>query len=102
MAQLADRIALVTGGAQGLGAALCLRLAREGCDVVVADLDTPSRRSERQEWWRGRTGRRTDAFKVNVADEEQVRALFDGVVGKFGEIKCLVANNAGVVRLRPD
>ncbi|HRA66432.1 MAG TPA: SDR family NAD(P)-dependent oxidoreductase, partial [Caldilinea sp.] len=40
MSQLTGRVALVTGGAQGLGAALCLRLAREGCDVMVADLNS--------------------------------------------------------------
>jgi NAD(P)-dependent dehydrogenase (short-subunit alcohol dehydrogenase family) len=36
---LQDRIALVTGGAQGLGEAICHRLAKEGCHVVVADLN---------------------------------------------------------------
>ena len=35
---LQDKIALVTGGAQGLGQAICLRLANEGCHVVVADI----------------------------------------------------------------
>ena len=35
---LANRIALVTGGAQGLGQAICLRLAHEGCHVVIADI----------------------------------------------------------------
>ena len=38
---LQDRIALVTGGAQGLGQAICARLAEEGCHVVVADLNEP-------------------------------------------------------------
>ncbi|MDW8269529.1 MAG: SDR family NAD(P)-dependent oxidoreductase, partial [Anaerolineae bacterium] len=37
--QLQDRIALVTGGAQGLGEALCWRLAQEGCHVAVADIN---------------------------------------------------------------
>ena len=47
MAQtLANKIALVTGGAQGLGAALCQRLAQEGCDVVVADLNLDRRRAD--------------------------------------------------------
>jgi sorbitol-6-phosphate 2-dehydrogenase len=99
MAQLLDRIALVTGGAQGLGAALCLRLAREGCDVVVADLNAEQAQQTAQ-MVAQETGRRTDAFKVNVADEEQVRALIDGVVGKFGRLDILVAN-AGVVRSGP-
>jgi 3-oxoacyl-[acyl-carrier protein] reductase len=37
--QFEDKIALVTGGAQGLGRAICERLAEEGCHVVVADLN---------------------------------------------------------------
>ena len=40
---LQDRIALVTGGAQGLGQAICWRLAHEGCHVVVADLNEEKR-----------------------------------------------------------
>ena len=38
MSHLQDRIAIVTGGAQGLGAAICRRLAQEGAAVVVADI----------------------------------------------------------------
>ncbi len=99
MVQLSDRIALVTGGAQGLGAAVCLRLAREGCDVVVADLNIEQAEQTAQ-MVAQETGRRTAAFKVNVADEEQVRALVDSVVSKFGRLDILVAN-AGVVRSGP-
>ncbi len=36
---LEGKVAIVTGGAQGLGEAICLRLAKEGCDVLVADLN---------------------------------------------------------------
>lgn len=99
MTQLTDRIALVTGGAQGLGAAMCLRLAREGCDVVVADLNgeqaEQSALAIAQE-----TGRRVLALKVNVTDEEQVRDLVDTVVNEFGRLDILVAN-AGIVRSGP-
>ncbi len=99
MTQLTDRIALVTGGAQGLGAAICLRLAREGCDVMVADLNGEQAEQTAQ-MVAQETGRRVLAMKVNVADEEQVRALVDATVREFGRLDILVAN-AGVVRSGP-
>ncbi|GIK71680.1 MAG: sorbitol 6-phosphate dehydrogenase [Chloroflexota bacterium] len=96
MTQLLDRIALVTGGAQGLGAALCMRLAREGCDVVVADLNAQQAEATAaavaQE-----TGRRCLSMAVNVCDEEQVRTMVDATVDAFGRLDIVVAN-AGVVR----
>lgn len=96
MTQLLDRIALVTGGAQGLGAALCMRLAREGCDVVVADLNAQQAEATTtavaQE-----TGRRCLPMAVNVCDEEQVRTMVDATVDAFGRLDIVVAN-AGVVR----
>ena len=99
MNQLTDRIALVTGGAQGLGAAICLRLAREGCDVMVADLNGDQAEQTAQAIAQ-ETGRRVVAVKVNVADEEQVRALVDATVRTFGRLDILVAN-AGIVRSGP-
>ncbi len=99
MTQLTDRSALVTGGAQGLGAAICLRLAREGCDVMVADLNGEQAERTAQVVAQ-ETGRRVLAMKVNVADEEQVRALVDATVREFGRLDILVAN-AGVVRSGP-
>ena len=99
MTLLTDRIALVTGGAQGLGAAICLRLAREGCDVMVADLNGEQAEQTAQAVTQ-ETGRRVLAMKVNVADEEQVRALVDATVREFGRLDILVAN-AGVVRSGP-
>lgn len=99
MTQLTDRIALVTGGAQGLGAAICLRLAREGCDVMVADLNGEQAEQTAQVVAQ-ETGRRVLAMKVNVADEEQVRALVAATVHEFGRLDILVAN-AGVVRSGP-
>ncbi len=96
---LTDRIALVTGGAQGLGAAICLRLAREGCDVVVADLNA-EQAEQTALAVANETGRRSLALPVNVADEEQVREMVDAVVSEFGRLDILVAN-AGVVRSSP-
>lgn len=97
MAQfLQDRIALVTGAAQGLGAALSLRLAREGCDVVVADLNGERAGQTAAEIAR-ETGRRTLALTTDVTNEEQVRAMVDQTVETFGQLDILIAN-AGIVR----
>ena len=92
---LQDRIAIVTGGGQGLGQSICLRLANEGCDVVVADLNeqtaTDTAAKVRQE-----TGRRAISFKVDVTDEAQVEALVKRAVDEFGKLDILVSN-AGIL-----
>jgi sorbitol-6-phosphate 2-dehydrogenase len=90
---LKDRVALVTGGAQGLGEGLCLRLARAGCDVVVADL-----REEQAGAAAARigaeTGRRAIAVRADVTREEDVAALFDRTRTEFGRVDIAVANAA--------
>jgi sorbitol-6-phosphate 2-dehydrogenase len=93
---LADKIAVVTGGAQGLGAAICLRLAREGAQVVVADLKL-EQAQQVAESVAQETGRTTRAVQVNVTDEAQVQSLMEGVAAEFGRLDILVAN-AGIVR----
>ena len=96
MSQLTDKIAVVTGGAQGLGAAICRRLAQEGAHVVVADLKIDQAEQVAQAVAL-ETGRRTAARQVNVTDEAQVQALVDNTVAEFGRLDILVAN-AGIVR----
>ncbi len=92
---LQDKIALVTGGAQGLGQAICLRLATEGCHVVVADLNEEAAVTTAREV-AAATDRQTLAFKVDVTDESQVEALVAQTVEKFGRLDILVSN-AGVL-----
>ena len=92
---LQDQIAIVTGGAQGLGAAICLRLAQEGAHVLVADLNLEGAQRTASEIME-QTGCRTMAFKVDVTDERQVEAMVDGAVGEFGRLDILVSN-AGVL-----
>lgn len=92
---LEDRIALVTGAAQGLGAALALRLAREGCHVVLADLKIEAAQ-ETAAAIAAETGRRTLAVACDVTKEDQVEAMVRAVVDSFGRLDVLVAN-AGIV-----
>jgi len=89
---LEDRIALVTGGGQGLGQAICLRLAQEGCHVAVADINE----SAAVETAAAIESRRTVAIHSDVTDETQVAAMMDRVVAEFGRLDLLVSN-AGIL-----
>jgi sorbitol-6-phosphate 2-dehydrogenase len=92
---LQDRIAVVTGGAQGLGAAICRRLAEEGCHVVVADLNLEGA-EETAAGIAEQAGRRAIAVGVDVTDEAQVEALVNRTVEAFGRLDILVSN-AGIL-----
>ena len=92
---LQDRIALVTGGAQGLGAVICHRLAREGAHVVVADLNLDGAERVAADV-AAQTDRRTVAVGVDVTDEAQVMAMVDRAVQEFGRLDILVSN-AGIL-----
>jgi len=92
---LQDRVALVTGGAQGLGEALCQRLAREGAHVVVADVNLEGAEHVAAQI-AAQTGRRALAVKVDVTDEAQVAAMVARAVGEFGRLDVLVSN-AGIL-----
>jgi len=92
---LQGKIAVVTGGAQGLGAAICHRLAREGACVVVADLNVAGAQATAAEI-EAQTGCQTLAVGVDVADEAQVEAMVRHTVDAFGRLDILVSN-AGVL-----
>lgn len=89
------RIAIVTGAAQGIGAAIAARLAGDGLDVAVVDLDAAAcadtvRAIETH-------GRRALALGADVADEDAVAAAVATITDKLGAPTVLV-NNAGVLR----
>ena len=92
---LQDQVAIVTGGAQGLGAAIVARLAAEGAHVVVADMNIAGAQATADEVAHV-TGRRTWALAVDVTDESQVAALVDQTHETFGRLDIVVAN-AGIV-----
>ncbi|MCR4407123.1 MAG: sorbitol-6-phosphate dehydrogenase [Anaerolineae bacterium] len=92
---LQDRIAIVTGGAQGLGEAICHRLAREGAHVVVADLNLEGAERVAADIM-AQTDRRAIAVQVDVTDEAQVVTMVDRAVAEFGRLDILVSN-AGIL-----
>jgi len=92
---LQNRIAIVTGGAQGLGEALCQRLAREGAHVAVADLNLEGAERVAADV-AAQTGRRALAVRVDVTDEAQVAAMVARAVDEFGRLDVLVSN-AGIL-----
>ncbi|MBN2385527.1 MAG: 3-oxoacyl-[acyl-carrier-protein] reductase [Anaerolineales bacterium] len=93
---LQDRVAVVTGGAQGIGRAIAERLARQGATVVVADLQIEKAEAAAAEI-AAATGQTVTAAAVNVAEAESARAMLDGLVEKYGRLDILV-NNAGITR----
>jgi sorbitol-6-phosphate 2-dehydrogenase len=96
---LENRSAVVTGGAQGLGAAICRRLADEGVHVVVADLNLEGA-EEVAAAIGEETDRRAVAVEADVTDEEQVAAMVDRAVKTFGRLDVLVSN-AGILIAEP-
>jgi NAD(P)-dependent dehydrogenase (short-subunit alcohol dehydrogenase family) len=96
-ATAAARTAFVTGAAQGLGAAIALRLAREGYDVAISDPD-PARLHVSAQAIEA-LGRRAYAVGLDLREQAGIEAAFAGAVAALGEIQVLV-NNAGVTLRR--
>jgi meso-butanediol dehydrogenase / (S,S)-butanediol dehydrogenase / diacetyl reductase len=91
--RLAGRKALITGGAQGMGAAIAVHWAAQGAAVCVADLNEDGVAQVAADI-RAAGGQATH-FKLDVTSEEQAIAAVAHVVNEFGEINLLL-NNAGV------
>ncbi len=91
---LNGKSAVVTGGGNGIGRALCLALARQGVNVAVADLEEKAAREVAQEV--AEFGVRSVGLAVDVTDESSVSALADSSWRAFGNVEILV-NNAGVM-----
>ena len=92
--RLDGKRALVTGGGgDGLGAAICARLAEQGADVAVLDI-SPEAAATTVASIRNRWSVRAEPVVADVGDEAQVRAAADGLFERWGGIDILV-NNAG-------
>jgi NAD(P)-dependent dehydrogenase (short-subunit alcohol dehydrogenase family) len=91
-ARLEERIAIVTGAAAGIGAAIARAFCGEGARVVVADRDSEAAEATAKE-----IGRAAIAMRLDVTNEDQVRAVVADTLARFDRIDILV-NNAGIMR----
>ena len=98
MYQLDGKVALVTGAAKGIGRAIALRLAQEGADVAVADIDETGARSVAEQ--ARSLGRRALAIKADVARRDDVEAMVARTGDALGGVDIAVAN-AGIVAVTP-
>jgi 3-oxoacyl-[acyl-carrier protein] reductase len=90
--RLEDKVALITGGAAGIGKATAKRFSEEGARVVICDVNAAAGEAAAQELGAG-----VAFYQVDVRDRQAVQAWVDEVIQKYGQIDVLV-NNAGVLR----
>lgn len=95
MINLAGKVALVTGSARGIGAAIALKLAQAGCNLVISDIDADG--SEATAAKIRDMGRDAVAIKADVSKLDQAEMLVKESIEKLGKIDILV-NNAGITR----
>jgi len=97
--RLENKVALVTGGSRGIGAAIALRLAAEGATVAV-NYNSDKTSADKIVAAATEAGVKSAAFKANVANGADIQKLIDEVSKTFGKIDILV-NNAGVFETKP-
>ena len=93
---LTGKTAIVTGGSRGIGKAVCLELARRGCNIVLSFAGNTAAADQTVAECQA-LGVQALAVQGNVADADAVKALFDAALKQFGAVDILV-NNAGITR----
>jgi NAD(P)-dependent dehydrogenase (short-subunit alcohol dehydrogenase family) len=96
MTGIAGRVALVTGGASGLGRAYAKHLATLGARVAIADVDSDKAHRTAQEISDANETAR--AYRADVSDADSVTALIAGVANDLGPVEILINNAGGVMR----
>lgn len=87
-----DRVVIVTGGGQGIGKGIALRLLREGARVVIAEIDSEAGRETEREY---ESVGNIVFIETDTSDEPSVRRMVEQAVARYGRIDGLV-NNAGI------
>ena len=93
--ELQGKVALVTGGAQGIGRAIALLLAHKGGDIVISDINLGKAEETAREI--EALGRKAMAIRANVVVSIEVEMMVQAIIDRFGRIDILV-NNAGIAR----
>ncbi|MFC2122529.1 SDR family NAD(P)-dependent oxidoreductase [Bacteroidota bacterium] len=93
---LADKVAIVTGSAHGIGRAIALNLAAEGSKVAIVDIDADDANEVIDEI--KVSGRRAIAIEVDVTKSEETEKMVKTAIDKFGKIDILVNNAGGSAR----
>ena len=93
---LKNKIAVVTGGSQGIGLEICKKFAENGADIAVVDINPPEKlEAAVQEI--AQAGVQVKAYQCNVADSTQVAEVCKQILADFGSADILV-NNAGITK----
>lgn len=107
--KLAGKVALVTGGARGLGRAYVLHLAKLGADVVVNDIDLQAAKEYGEPLEAESVmaevealGRRSLGIEADVTDRQAVEQMVEQVIDTFGRIDILITNAGGNLRSYED
>lgn len=98
MGKLQDKVAIITGGASGIGAATAQLFVAEGAKVVLVDLNEEKGKAFAAELQA--TGAEAMFIKANVTDEQEVAAIYQTTIEAFGKVDVLF-NNAGIGRVTP-
>lgn len=98
MGKLQDKVAVITGGASGIGAATARLFVSEGAKVVLVDLNEEKGKAFEQEL----KALKAEALfiKANITSEEEVSEIFKQTLEAFGQVD-IVFNNAGIGRVHP-
>ena len=98
MERLKDKVAIITGGAQGIGEAITRRLADEGADVAILDIQHEKAQAVADDI--GTKGGNALAVKMDIADSQDVKQAVKEVEDRLGKVDILV-NNAGWDKVAP-
>jgi 3-oxoacyl-[acyl-carrier protein] reductase len=93
--RLKDKVAFITGAAQGIGREIALMFAREGADIVVGDINLEKASQTQQDI--EALGRKVLTLELDVTDSTKVNEAVNKILDKFGKVDILV-NNAGITK----